>query len=147
MKTSHVRRHLLRSSLVLWLLLPACQPPAHRLPVVGIYWDLVATGTASRLSPQPPINGHAKYSFRFTPDSVYHYLNTTEREVIDIGPYGGDFIYSHHFTQRNDSLFFDGGHYRIASLSSDSLVLSSGIHRRVYAAAREQQKVKRKLKK
>jgi hypothetical protein len=115
--------------------------------VVGIYWDLVATGTGRSLGPTPCLNGHAKYSFRFTPDSVYHYVNATEREVIDIGAHGGDFIYSHTFTQRNDSLFFDGGKYRIAFLSRDSLVLSRGAIRAVYTAAREQQKVKQKLKK
>ena len=36
---------------------PACQPPTHRPPVVGIYWDLVATGTASRLLYYSPKTG------------------------------------------------------------------------------------------
>ena len=147
MKTCDVRRPLLRGSFVLCVLMSACQPSAPQPPVVGIYWDLVATGTGRRLVHTPSIDGHAKYSFRFTPDSVYHYLNATEREVIDIGSHGGDFIYSHTFTQRNDSLFFDGGKYRIVFLSRDSLVLSRGASRHVYTTAREQQKVKRKLKK
>ena len=146
MRTSNVRRSLLRIGGVLCLLVPACQPPVPRPSVVGIYWDLVATGTASRVHPAPYVNGHAKYSFRFTPDSVYRYVNATEREVMDYTRHSGDVIHSYHFTQRNDSLFFDGQRYRIASLRRDSLVLSNGAHRRLYVAARDQQKVERKSK-
>ncbi|MBO3273227.1 hypothetical protein [Hymenobacter defluvii] len=130
---------LFHRGLLLGVLVFACQPQAHGPSVIGIYWDLVATDPAGPTSLF--VNGHARYSFRFTKDSAYHYANATEREVVDIGKLGGDYIYPHRFAQRNDSLFFNGQKYHIAYLSNDSLVLQNSTSRSVYTTAREQQKV------
>ena len=125
----------------------ACSSPTPPPSVVGPYWDLVAQEPVAPAAYPLVVHGRARYCVRFTPDSVYTYANASAREVVDIAPHAGDYLYSYRFTRRNDSLFFGGRAYRVASLSRDSLVLSHGASRWVYTAAREQQKVQRKLKK
>ena len=113
-----VRTQLILSSLLLGLLVAACQSPVHQPAVTGIYWDLLARDTLDLSSPLMGINRHPTYCVRFTTDSIYSYVNATEREVIDLSQFASDVIYSYSFTQRNDSLFFNGGKFRIVYLRS-----------------------------
>ena len=145
-KTANVRGLRLQSGLLLCLVVCGCPSLARRPSVVGPYWDLVAVEPAEPSAYPLVVSGHARRCVRFTSDSVYSYANATEREVVDIAPYTGDYLYSYRFTQRNDSLFFQRRAYRIEYLSSDSLILRSGPHRSVYTAAREQQKIRRPLR-
>lgn len=146
MKTATVRGLRLLSGLLLCLVVCGCPSLARRPSVIGPYWDIVAVEPADSLAYTLKENGQARCCVRFTSDSVYSYVNATEREVVDIAPYTEDYLYSYRFTHRNDSLFFQGRAYRIEYLSSDSLVLCSGPHRNVYTAAREQQKIIRPLR-